>query len=94
VSIPSSLWHRGKTDDEQLKRLISDHLQWTGSTRARHILDNWAESRAKFVKVFPSEYQRALREMGAAKEAGESIAKAKTVEPVSSVAPSKLTAKK
>jgi glutamate synthase (NADPH) large chain len=79
-SIPNSLWHRGKTDEEQLKRLISDHLQWTGSIRARYILDHWAESRGKFVKVFPSEYQRALREMGAAKEAGGAVVKAKTTE--------------
>jgi glutamate synthase (NADPH/NADH) large chain len=29
--------------------------------RAREILDHWAEARAKFVKVFPHEYKRALR---------------------------------
>ncbi len=28
--------------------------------RARDLLDNWAAARAKFVKVFPTEYQRAL----------------------------------
>ena len=31
--------------------------------RAREILDNWAASRAKFVKVFPTEYKRALSEI-------------------------------
>jgi glutamate synthase domain-containing protein 3 len=49
---------------------------WTGS-RARHMLDHWAESRAKFVKVFPHEYKRALGEINAAKEAGDVLAKAK-----------------
>jgi len=56
-------WHRGQTDEEQLRKLLEDHSRWTGSRRARDILDNWAASRARFVKVFPSEYQRALAEI-------------------------------
>ena len=46
-----------------LKRLIERHFKHTGSTRARLLLDNWAEGRSKFVKVFPNEYKRALAEM-------------------------------
>ena len=34
------------------------------SQRARDILDHWEEARAKFVKVFPHEYRRALAEAG------------------------------
>ncbi|MEO6030437.1 MAG: hypothetical protein ABIP61_00825, partial [Burkholderiaceae bacterium] len=64
-----SLWHRSRgeaqADELLLKSLIADHHKWTGSLRARHILDHWAESRAKFVKVFPNEYKRALGEMAA-----------------------------
>jgi glutamate synthase (NADPH) large chain len=60
------IWHRGMTDEEQLKKLLDDHHRWTGSLRAREILDNWAASRAKFVKVFPKEYKRALGEIYAA----------------------------
>jgi glutamate synthase (NADPH) large chain len=52
-----------KHDDERLHQLISNHLHYTGSTRAKHILDNWVEMRPKFVKVMPVEYRRALREM-------------------------------
>jgi glutamate synthase (NADPH/NADH) large chain len=52
-----------KHDDERLHQLISNHLHYTGSSRARHILDNWVEMRPKFVKVMPVEYRRALREM-------------------------------
>ncbi|HEX5343331.1 MAG TPA: glutamate synthase-related protein, partial [Duganella sp.] len=65
----SETWHIqhkdiGRESDEViLKRLIERHFKHTGSTRARLLLDNWAESRAKFVKVFPSEYKRALAEM-------------------------------
>jgi glutamate synthase (NADPH/NADH) large chain len=62
-------WHsqtRGgerESDEVILKRLIERHFKFTGSTRARNLLDDWANSRAKFVKVFPTEYKRALEEM-------------------------------
>jgi glutamate synthase (NADPH/NADH) large chain/glutamate synthase (ferredoxin) len=62
-------WHRGQTDEEQLKKLLDDHLRWTGSRRARELLDNWAATREKFVKVFPTEYKRALGEIHAKKQA-------------------------
>jgi len=62
-------WHRGQTDEEQLKHLLDAHLRWTGSRRARELLDTWNASREKFVKVFPHEYQRALGEMGKREQA-------------------------
>jgi glutamate synthase (NADPH/NADH) large chain len=83
------LWHRGSTDEVLLKKLIEDHHRWTGSLRARDILDHWAESRAKFVKVFPNEYKRALGEINAAKEASETIAKAKTTDKKTKAIPAK-----
>jgi glutamate synthase (ferredoxin) len=70
------LWHGGKTDEAQLKKLLEDHNRWTGSKRARELLDNWAEARGKFVKVFPLEYKRALGEMAARKLAAAAPAKA------------------
>jgi glutamate synthase (NADPH/NADH) large chain len=71
-------WHRGLADEVQLKKLIEDHHKWTGSLRAREILDNWASSRARFVKVFPHEYKRALSETAAKTEASKATAKAKS----------------
>ena len=50
-------------DDERLRQLLTKHIQYTGSTRAQMILDDWATYRPKFVKVMPLEYRRALREM-------------------------------
>jgi glutamate synthase (NADPH/NADH) large chain len=50
-------------DEERLIKLIQNHVHYTGSARARHILDTWEEYRPKFVKVMPVEYRRALREM-------------------------------
>jgi glutamate synthase (NADPH/NADH) large chain len=52
-----------EADEAILKRLIERHFKHTGSTRARNLLDDWATSRGKFVKVFPTEYKRALEEM-------------------------------
>jgi glutamate synthase (NADPH/NADH) large chain len=80
-SLDRAIWHRigaeAQTDEVLLKKLLQDHHRWTGSLRARDILDNWSEARTKFVKVFPNEYKRALGEMGAAKAANATIAKAK-----------------
>jgi glutamate synthase (NADPH/NADH) large chain len=73
----ATVFHKGVADELLLRKLIEDHHKWTGSLRAREILDQWASARAKFVKVFPHEYKRALGELGAKKEAGDTIAKAK-----------------
>ena len=50
-------------DDERLHQLITKHLQFTGSDRARDILESWDTYRPKFVKVMPVEYRRALQEI-------------------------------
>ena len=60
---PRATWHQGQTDEALLKKLLEDHYRWTGSKRARELLDHWAASRSKFVKVFPTEYKRALSEI-------------------------------
>ena len=57
--------HLGQTDDALLKKMVEDHHRWTGSLRAREILDAWPEQCGKFVKVFPTEYKRALGEHAA-----------------------------
>ncbi|MFN0183388.1 MAG: glutamate synthase-related protein [Aquabacterium sp.] len=61
----SAAWHRETADELLLKKLIEDHHRWTGSLRAREILDNWVVSRGRFVKVMPLEYRRALGERAA-----------------------------
>jgi len=60
-------WHLGRTDEALLKGLIEAHMKHTGSKRAQQILEGWAEYRARFVKVFPKEYRRALGELAAAR---------------------------
>ena len=63
--VPKAVWHLGQSDEANLKKLLEDHHRWTGSKRARDLLDAWSESRKRFVKVFPNEYKRALGEMAA-----------------------------
>jgi glutamate synthase (NADPH/NADH) large chain len=50
-------------DAIRLKQLITNHLHYTGSPVAKRILDHWEQSLAKFVKVMPVDYRRALTEM-------------------------------
>jgi glutamate synthase (NADPH/NADH) large chain len=81
AGIPAVGLHREQADEAILKTLVEDHHRWTGSLRAREILDHWAVSRAKFVKVFPHEYKRALAE-----RAAKAVAVAATVKAQSSAA--------
>jgi glutamate synthase (NADPH/NADH) large chain len=73
--------HKGQADEALLKSLVEQQHRWTGSLRAREILDNWATSRAKFVKVFPTEYRRALTELAAKGSAAASVNEGKAAAP-------------
>ncbi|MCC6851600.1 MAG: glutamate synthase subunit alpha [Rubrivivax sp.] len=53
-------WHGAAADETLVRRLVEEHHRWTGSLRAREILDHWADSRERMVKVMPHEYQRVL----------------------------------
>ncbi len=57
--------HLNKTDEAALRGKIEKHLRYTGSARAKQILDNWNSYLPKFVKVMPTEYRRALLEIAA-----------------------------
>jgi glutamate synthase (NADPH/NADH) large chain len=48
-------------DALRLRTLIERHVAHTGSPRGKAILADWAAYRAKFVKVMPTEYRRALQ---------------------------------
>jgi glutamate synthase domain-containing protein 3 len=49
-------------DIELLKKLIQEHHQFTDSSVAKKILDEWEETLPQFVKVFPRDYRRVLEE--------------------------------
>ncbi len=61
-----TLWQQ--TDVELLRDLIQQHLKWTGSERAKSILDAWVDMVGRFVKVVPIDYRRALEKMRAAEQ--------------------------
>jgi glutamate synthase (NADPH/NADH) large chain len=65
AKVSRDVWHMGQADEAILKGFIERHARYSNSARAREILDNWTAYRAKFVKVFPTEYRRALGEMAA-----------------------------
>ncbi len=50
-------------DEKRLKVLVAKHARYTGSDKARRILDNWAEFAPRFVKVMPVDYRLALEKM-------------------------------
>ncbi len=49
-------------DIKELRAIIEEHQQATGSTVARHILDDWDAQLPQFVKVMPTDYKRVLAE--------------------------------
>ncbi|HKB74070.1 MAG TPA: glutamate synthase large subunit [Burkholderiales bacterium] len=65
--VSHELWHMGQADEVILKDVIARHAKLTNSRRATEILEKWTDYRARFVKIFPKEYKRALGELAAAK---------------------------
>ena len=62
-----------KNDALRLHELLARHHKYTGSTKAKTILDNWATYLPKFVKVMPVEYARALAELEKAQETSDGM---------------------
>ncbi|MDO8959598.1 MAG: glutamate synthase-related protein, partial [Rhodocyclaceae bacterium] len=57
--------HKGMADEILLKALVEKHRDETGSAMAGRVLADWPTFRSRFVKVFPNEYRRALKEIAA-----------------------------
>ena len=58
-------------DIAELKSLIEQHQQFTGSAVAEKILDDWSDALSNFVKVMPTDYKRVLEERKARESAVE-----------------------
>ena len=59
---------------ERLRIMLERHHLYTGSKRARAILDDWEESLKRFVKIMPRDYARALKQLEAERLAAASVA--------------------
>ena len=55
---------------DEVKARIQKHIEYTGSVKGSHILDNWEEESAKFLKVMPADYERVLNSLKRAEESG------------------------
>jgi glutamate synthase domain-containing protein 3 len=69
--VDAAIWHLGEADEFVLRGLIEKHFRYTGSFRAREVLHDWPNKRTRFVKVFPHEYRRALKELRQAQRTAE-----------------------
>jgi glutamate synthase domain-containing protein 2/glutamate synthase domain-containing protein 1/glutamate synthase domain-containing protein 3 len=63
-------------DAQRLRILIERHQLFTGSARARLLLEDWTRTLKSFVKVTPKDYRRALLELKAEREAEPRMAAA------------------
>ena len=59
-------------DAKELKELITEHYEATGSEKAKKVLDNFEDYLPKFKKVLPYDYARMLKTISAMKEKGMS----------------------
>ncbi len=53
-------------DEAFIKQILTEHISFTQSQKAKLILDDFASNRARFVKVVPVEYRRVLQERAVA----------------------------
>ena len=73
--VKDAVWHRlssevePASDEVNLKTLIENHFKFTGSERAREILDDWSNELGHFVKVMPIDYRKVLEKQAQASEA-------------------------
>jgi glutamate synthase (ferredoxin) len=58
-------------DRQELRELILKHYQFTGSRIAEDILLDWPAYLARFIKVTPREYRRALAQLAQAEVASQ-----------------------
>ncbi|MDP7636512.1 MAG: glutamate synthase large subunit [Phycisphaerae bacterium] len=54
---------RKKQDVAIVRDLITRHVEWTGSQRAKYILERWRDMIGRFVKVMPIDYRRSLQRL-------------------------------
>jgi glutamate synthase domain-containing protein 3 len=55
-------------DVRRLKTLIEEHFQYTQSSVAKKVLDDWEATLPKFIKVYPVDYRRVLEKRKKQKE--------------------------
>jgi glutamate synthase (NADPH/NADH) large chain len=57
-------------DETCVRELLAKHVQWTESTVAAGLLEDWETARSRFTLVLPRDYQRVLDVRAAAEAEG------------------------
>jgi glutamate synthase (NADPH/NADH) large chain/glutamate synthase (ferredoxin) len=60
-------------DAADVLALITEHRDRTGSPVAQRVIDDWDRYRARFVKIFPTDYKRVLAEQAAEASSSEAV---------------------
>jgi glutamate synthase (ferredoxin) len=50
-----------KADKEELKTLLQNHVKYTGSVKAKRILDDFENYVPKFKRIIPADYKKLLQ---------------------------------
>ncbi len=48
-------------DKDELRTILENHVRYTGSKKAKELLDNWSENCSRFLKVMPIGYKQLLQ---------------------------------
>jgi glutamate synthase domain-containing protein 2/glutamate synthase domain-containing protein 1/glutamate synthase domain-containing protein 3 len=74
-----------EADGTQLRQLVTEHLDRTGSVVANRLLGDWANALSQFVKVMPRAYKKALLELARERPSGSSPNVERAVRPAPSL---------
>ena len=58
------------TNTPYLKEMLEKHLEYTGSIKAKNVLDDFEENLSKFKKIIPEDYKRMVQMTAAFEEQG------------------------
>ena len=64
------------SEREMVRHMIERHAEYTGSARAKALLDDWSTTVTRFIKVVPNDYKRVLDAQARMRERGMSQAEA------------------
>lgn len=59
-------------DQQCIKQMLEKHIHYTDSELAKKVLNNWHKFMPKFIKVFPLDYKRVLKNIAAKKSISQS----------------------
>lgn len=57
-------------EEQEVKQMIQEHLDYTNSSKAAALLENWAQEKNQFIKIIPRNYKMMLQSIEEQKQAG------------------------